>query len=141
MIARAFTAYQLDSLIDNIGGYCRELEPTLLIVNGITDLLFDRDVPQDEAEDMITGWTATITAQTRHHNTITLVTSRHRDTRFSTLLESSMDEVIQFQRQQKNVLVSIPAQRQWLWYRPVPMYQRTIDDFMEVEDGTNPPHL
>jgi hypothetical protein len=133
MLSRAFTAYQLDSLVNNIDTYCADFQPALLIVNGITDLLFDRDIKNAEAEELLENWIATITAQTQRHDTITLVTSRYQNTCFADFIGPFMDGIIRFKRHRKCIKISMPMRGSSMMYKPVSIYQLTIDDFSEVD--------
>jgi len=52
-ISRAFTAYQLSSLIlEKLEPFLRRKRSKLLIVSDVTSLFFDRDIPKTEAKDL-----------------------------------------------------------------------------------------
>jgi len=52
-ISRAFTAYQLSSLIlEKLESFLRRKRSKLLVVSDITSLFFDRDIPETEAKDL-----------------------------------------------------------------------------------------
>ena len=54
-VSRAFTAYQLSSLIlEKLEPFLRRKKAKLLIVSDISALFFDKDVPKTEAEDLFT---------------------------------------------------------------------------------------
>lgn len=52
-ISRAFTAYQLSSLIlEKLEPFFRRKRSKLLVVSDVTSLFFDRDIPKTEAKDL-----------------------------------------------------------------------------------------
>jgi hypothetical protein len=52
-ISRAFTAYQLSSLIlEKLGPFLRSKKAKLLVVSDISALFFDKDIPKIEAKDL-----------------------------------------------------------------------------------------
>jgi hypothetical protein len=52
-VSRAFTAYQLSSLIlEKLEDFLRKRSAKLLIVSDIASLFFDRDIPNTEAKDL-----------------------------------------------------------------------------------------
>ena len=52
-ISRAFTAYQLSSLIlEKLEPFLRRKRSKLLVVSDVTSLFFDRDIPETEAKDL-----------------------------------------------------------------------------------------
>jgi hypothetical protein len=52
-ISRAFTAYQLSSLIlEKLESFLRRKRSKLLVVSDVTSLFFDRDIPKTEAKDL-----------------------------------------------------------------------------------------
>lgn len=136
MVARAFTAYQLDSLIANIDAYIREFTPALLIINCITDLLFDRDV-RDERDILLHRWLQLLNDYTRNGHLVSVVTTRQCDTCFSNLFEhAGCNKMVTFTRQRKSIKINLHHLHAILHYRPVPLYQRTIDDYYpEVDNG------
>ena len=133
MVSRAFTAYQLDSLVRDIWQFCNEFNPVMLIINGITDLLFDNDVPRDDAEDMLDIWISEINKQTHSHNIISIITSRYYKTCFSQYMTPYSDKAVCFTRQKKGIKIRLPAKQKTLVYMPTLPYQYTIDEFIEVD--------
>ncbi|MGC9308704.1 MAG: hypothetical protein ACP5FL_08020, partial [Thermoplasmatota archaeon] len=120
-VARAFTAYQLDTLIKQIPHYVTEYNPQLVIVNGITDLLHDKDVTQAEADRLLSQWLPRSKQQADMHNHVALVTTR-RDTSFSHHLMWYADNSYSFDRQGDTIHVGIAGQQRYLQYQPVPLY-------------------
>jgi len=52
-VSRAFTAYQLSSLIlEELESFLNRKKARLLVVSDITSLFFDRDIPKTEAKDL-----------------------------------------------------------------------------------------
>jgi hypothetical protein len=141
LVSRAFTAYQFDSLIYSINTFCNDFHPALLIVNGLTNVLFDKDIQKDEGEYMIENWIYEITMQTRKHNTISIITMKANTMCFFQYSMSYVDKIVQFERKKKSVKIMLPNQRRAMTYMSAPAYQHVIDDFVEVGHGANTAHI
>jgi len=135
MVARAFTAYQLDSLINNLPTIIGDYNPLLIVVQHITDLLHDPDMDPKESRRFLTRWQHLLREQTIHHNLITLLTTRRQDTTFHTLLNSNVDETMRFTQHDSNLELRLMQQGRRMPYRPVPIYQWTLDEFLEDTNG------
>ena len=129
-VARAFTAYQLDTLIHHIPRYVEEFTPLLVIVNGITDLLHDTDVGQQEGETLLRRWLTHIKQQADRHSHVALVTSRAHSP-FTQLCQRYADHALSCEHRGTACVIKVDGQGQRLQYQPVPVSQATIDDFME----------
>ncbi|MGC9308694.1 MAG: hypothetical protein ACP5FL_07970 [Thermoplasmatota archaeon] len=129
-VARAFTAYQLDTLINRIPDYVQEFAPQLVIVNCVTDLLHDKDVPRQEAHRLLHHWLPRIKQQAAINNHVALVTSRTHDS-FSHLCRRQAYDSYSFNRHGDSVRVTIADHQQPCWYQPVSLFQATLEDFME----------
>ena len=76
LTARAFTIYQLDTLIRTLEKKITQYHPTVLIISCITSLLLDKNIKKQEAESLLTWWISEIKRLTRRYTLISLVTSR-----------------------------------------------------------------
>ena len=75
-VARAFTAYQLVTLInDRLEEMIRKSKASTLIVSCFVDLFFDKDMPWQESFQLIKRSMAKIKRLTREYNLITIITN------------------------------------------------------------------
>ena len=76
-ISRAFTAYQLVTLIDErLEEEVRESSPAMVIVSSLTDMFLDKDMKWMEAYQLLRRCAEDIGRVTRAYETISLVTDR-----------------------------------------------------------------
>ncbi|HDS59676.1 MAG TPA: hypothetical protein ENN54_05225 [Thermoplasmatales archaeon] len=135
MVARAFTAYQLDTLIDQLPTFIETYEPLLVVVQHITDLLQDPDMDPPESRRLLGRWLNLLRIQATRRNLITLLTTRRSDATFSSLLRSTMDTIVHCAPRGGDLELHLPQQGRHMRYRPVPLYQWTLDEFGEDTYG------
>jgi hypothetical protein len=135
-VARAFTAYQLDSIIsDRLEAALSQYEPSLLIVSCITDLLMDRNVREKEAITILRRSLALIENSTIEHHLITIVTKRmrhpsSRGSAFNDLLSKSAGEILEITRKKKSIELCLVNRDLVMDYSPLSIYQTTLDEFI-----------
>jgi hypothetical protein len=135
-VARAFTAYQLDSIIsDRLEAALSQYEPSLLIVSCITDLLMDRNVREKEAITILRRSLALIEKSTIEHHLITIVTKRirHASSRasvFNDLFSKGAREILEITRKKKSIELRVVNRDLLLDYSPLSIYQTTLDEFI-----------
>jgi hypothetical protein len=135
-VARAFTAYQLDSIIsDRLEAALSQYEPSLLIVSCITDLLMDRNVREKEAITILRRSLALIEKSAIEHKLITIVTKRirHTSSRASALndiLIKGAGEIIEITRKKKSIELRLINRDLVMDYSPLSVYQTTLDEFI-----------
>lgn len=129
-ISRAFTAYQLSTLIDE------ELEKmvgntSLIIVSRILDQLIDENVKHKEANKMLERGIKKIRELTESRNLISIITNykifRHYS--FRKLIYENADKVVRIERHKKKCL-RVKLEDRFLDFHPVPIYQMTLDDYI-----------
>jgi hypothetical protein len=135
MVARAFTAHQLDSLIDRLSVFIAQYQPLVVTIQRITDLLSDTDIDPEESLQLLIRWQNTLRQLANAHNIIILVTTGQPKAPFSTVLHQNMDEVVQYDKQGLDVQISLLWQNQHIHYRPVPRHQMVLDEFVEGKYG------
>lgn len=139
MVARAFTAYQLDSIIsDRLCDVIHRYEPTLMVISCITDLLMDRDVREKEAITILRRSLSIIEDITREHNLITMVTKRARlsTSRASALNDIFYDvvcEIIKINGKRKGIEIHMINHDLVMQYLPVSIHQTTLDEFFGID--------
>jgi predicted ATP-dependent serine protease len=134
-ISRAFTAYQLVTLIDErLEEEVRESSPAMVIVSSLTDMFLDKDMKWMEAYQLLRRCAEDIRRVTRAYETITLVTERtpghvpHNE-RSTSLLRAEADLVVSMKERRDGILVRLPREERSIVFNPVPWTQATLSDF------------
>jgi hypothetical protein len=136
-VSRAFTAYQMVTLIDEM--LEPELERTdagMLIVSCFPDLFQDKDVRWSESLQLMQRCIAAIQEATKRHDVVTLVTNFGLSKllykkSLRSLVYSSADRVLRIENASRAALrLSLVNEGRSMMYHPVPYYQRTLDEFM-----------
>jgi KaiC/GvpD/RAD55 family RecA-like ATPase len=145
-ISRAFTAYQLVTLIDErLEEVVRESSPAMVIVSSLTDMFLDKDMKWMEAYQLLRRCAEDIRRVTRAYETISLVTDRtpghvpHNE-RMLGVLRAEADTVVSVRERRDGMLVRLPREDRSIAFRPVPWNQMTLPDFGEDahgEDGSD----
>ncbi|MEW5748892.1 MAG: hypothetical protein AB1793_08955 [Candidatus Thermoplasmatota archaeon] len=146
-ISRAFTAYQLVTLIDErLEEEVGESSPAVVVVSSIADMFLDKDMRWMEAHQLLRRCAESIRRVTRGHETISLVTERtpghvpHNE-RMASLLRSEADTVVDMRERRDGVLVRLPREGRSAIFRPVPWNQTTLQDFRGDSHGEDGPHI
>ena len=135
LVARAFTAYQLDTIIsDRLDAVLSQAEPGLLVVACITDLLMDRAVVEKEALAILRRCVARIETSTRDRQVITVVTKRlrapaSRALAFDEILAKAAEERISVERRKRGIRIHLHTRGTLMDYVPLSIYQTTLDEF------------
>jgi len=138
-VARAFTAYQLDSIIsDRLEEVICEYEPSLLVISCVTDLLMDRNVREIEARTILKRSLSIIGDITREHNLITILTNRmklstHRASSLNDILYDGVDAIIKINGKKKGIELYLVNRDLVMQYLPVSIHQTTLDEFFDFE--------
>ncbi|MGC9443617.1 MAG: hypothetical protein ACP5E9_01585 [Candidatus Methanospirareceae archaeon] len=136
LVARAFTAYQLDTIIsDRLEAELDQAKPGLLIVARITDLFMDRAVMEKEALAMLTRCVSCIETSTHDRQLITVVTKRRRAPSsralaFDEVFAKLAEERIGVERRKKGVRLRQHTRGSLMDYVPLSIYQTTLDEFI-----------
>lgn len=134
-VSRAFTAYQLVTLIEEMmEAEVARTKAGLLVVTSFPDLFQDKDMWWSESLQLMKRCLACMREVTRRHDTVTLVTnlclSRMLYKRsLRSLMYSSADQVLRIESQRAALRVSLVNEGRSMLYHPVPYYQRTLDEF------------
>jgi hypothetical protein len=136
-VSRAFTAYQMVTLIDEM--LEPELERTgagMLIVSCFPDLFQDKDMRWSESLQLMQRCIAAIQGVTKRHDVVTLVTNFGLSKllfkkSLRSLMYSSADRVLRIENASRAALrLSLMNEGRSMMYHPVPYYQRTLDEFL-----------
>lgn len=146
-ISRAFTAYQLVTLIDErLEEVVRESSPAMVIVSSLTDMFLDKDMKWMEAYQLLRRCAEDIGRVTRAYETISLVTDRTprhapHDERMAGLLRAEADRVISMRERGNGIMVRLPKEGRSAVFRPVPWNQMTLSEFRGDAYGEDGPDL
>jgi len=138
-VARAFTAYQLDSIIsDRLEEVICKCEPSLLVISCITDLLMDRNVREIEARTILKRSLSIVEDITCEHNLITILTRKKRLPAsralvLNDILYDGVDEIIKINGKKKGIEIHLVNRDLVMQYLPVSIHQTTLDEFFDID--------
>jgi len=135
-VARAFTAYQLVSLIDE--RLEAELDRTgagMVIVSCLPDLFQDKELRWSESYALIRRCVEKVHALTRRDGLVTVVTNLGlmkvlQKKSLKNLLYGTADDIIRIERASRALRISLPNRQEWMLYHPVPNNQTTLEEFV-----------
>jgi len=146
-ISRAFTAYQLVTLIDErLEEQVERCSPAAVVVSSITEMFLDKDMKWMESHQLLRRCLEDISRITKEHETISLITNNvHHMARpspkLSTLLYERADLAVQMRSRRNGMLVSLPGKDRRMLFVPVPWNQYTLDEFRGDDYGEDGAHI
>jgi len=146
-VSRAFTAYQLVTLIDEkLEEQVERSTPSMIIVSSITDMFMDKDMKWMESHQLLRRCLEDISRTTKDHETISVVTGHAAHgtgagPMLSTLLYEHADLAVQMRTRKNGLLFRIPRADQEITFLPVPWNQLTLDEFRGEEHGADGAHI
>ncbi len=146
-ISRAFTAYQLVTLIDEkLEEQVNRCTPCAIIVSSITELFLDKDMKWMESHQLLRRCVDTISRVTKDNETITIISNdSHHHARpspgLTTLLYDGSDTVLQIRGRNNGLLLRSPRKDRDILFSPVPWNQITLDEFREDSYGKDGPDI
>jgi predicted ATP-dependent serine protease len=142
-VSRAFTAYQLVTLIDEkLEEQVEGRSPSTVIVSSITEMFLDKDMKWMESHQLLRRCLERISKVAKEHETISLTTnfSEHPlrpSPKLSGLLYEHSDQVVQIRARRDGMLFRLPRADRQIVFMPVPWNQLTLDEFRGDSDGKN----
>ena len=147
-VARAFTAYQLTSLINGrLEDMVRQSRASTLIVSCFVDLFFDNDMAWVESFQLIKRCVNTLMRLTREHNLVTVLTNYgpaklHFRRHLRNLMYNAPDRLIRIEERKGYLKVTAPRTGTAIHFYPVPTYQMILDEFSGGKShGANSAHV
>lgn len=134
-VSRAFTAYQLVSLIDEkLEEQVRRSSPSALIVSSMTDMFLDKDMKWMESHQLLRRCVEDVSRITRDYEMVSLITNRgdhslRPSPKLAALLYEHADQVVQIRTRRDGLLFRLPKVDRELVFMPVPWNQLTLDEF------------
>ncbi len=146
-VSRAFTAYQLVTLIDEkLEEQVEMSTPSMVIVSSIADMFLDKDMKWMESHQLLRRCLEDISRITKNHETISVITGHasHKagsGPMLSTLMYEHADLAVQMRVRKNGLLFRVPRADRELIFLPVPWNQLTLDEFRGEEYGTDGAHI
>ena len=140
-ISRAFTAYQLVTLIDEkLQEQVERSVPCAVFVSSITELFLDKDMKWMESHQLFRRCLEDVTRVTKEHETVSLLTNRTRyglrpSPGLDGLLHESSDLVVQLRARRNGVIIRLPKAARETLFSPVPWNQATLDEYRGDQNG------
>ncbi len=140
-VSRAFTAYQLVTLIDEkLEEEVLKSNPSAIIVSSITDMFLDKDMKWMESHQLLRRCLDRISKITKENETLTLLTNlSRRDLRpsqkLSTLLYEHSDQIVQMRARRNGLLFRLPKEDREIVFMPVAWNQMTLDEYKGETNG------
>ncbi len=140
-VSRAFTAYQLVTLIDEkLDEQVERCSPSTVIVSSVTEMFLDKDMKWMESHQLLRRCLERIAKVTKEHETISLMTnySEHMlrpSPKLSNLLYEHSDQIVQIRHRRDGMLFRLPKADRQTVFMPVPWNQLTLDEFRGDPDG------
>jgi hypothetical protein len=134
-VARAFTAYQLVSLIDDrLEDEVRRTGAGAVIVSCLPDMFQDREMRWSESYQLIKRCVGTLRDLSRDMRTATLVTNYGlmkilQRKSLKSLLYGAADDIVRIENASRCLRVSLPNRQESILYHPVPHNQTTLEEF------------
>jgi predicted ATP-dependent serine protease len=146
-ISRAFTAYQLVTLIDEkLQEQVERSAPALVVVSSITEMFLDKDMKWMESHQLLRRCLERVAKITKEHETISIITNNtHQPVRPNSLLANLLyehaDLVLQMRTRKDGLLFRLPGRDREVLFSPVPWNQTTLDEFRGDSDGKDSAYL
>jgi len=140
-ISRAFTAYQLVTLIDEkLEEQVRRCSPSIIIVSSIAELFLDKDMKWMESHQLLRRCADDISRITRDYETITVVSNdTYHHVRpspgLTALLYECSDLALQIRTRRNGLLMRVPKTGRETLFSPVPWNQATMEEFRGDSHG------
>ncbi len=147
-VARAFTTYQLVTLInDKLEDMVQKSKASTLVVSCFVDLFFDKDMAWMESFQLIKRCMNTLKRLTKEYNLVTVLTNHglaklHFRRGLRNLMYNAPDKLVRIEDMRKGLRVILPRKDAFIRFYPVPTYQMILDEFLKGEThGKDLTHL
>ncbi len=140
-VSRAFTAYQLVTLIDEkLEEQVRSSTPAVVIVSSITELFLDKDMKWMESHQLLRRCLEDISRTTKEHEAISFVTNQTHhglrpNAKLTSLLYEHADTILQMRSRRNGIAFRLPRNGREILFSPAPWNQTTLDEFRGDLDG------
>ena len=134
-VSRAFTAYQMSTLIeDMLDPEVRRINTGLVVISCFPDLFQDKDMNWAESLQLMRRSMGKLRHLTEEHQLITVVTNYGLNKMLykkglKPLLYDGVDRVVRIEGKGPTVRISLPKEGEGMMYRPVSRNQTTLDEY------------
>ncbi len=134
-VSRAFTAYQMSTLIeDMLDPEVDRIRTGLVVVSCFPDLFQDADMNWTESLQLMRRAMEKLRALTEERSLITIITNYGQAKPMSrkglrSLLYDNADRVVRIDGKGVSVRITLPKEGEGMLYRPVMRNQTTLDEF------------
>jgi hypothetical protein len=135
-VARAFTAYQLVSLIDErLEDEVLRTGAGMVVVSCLPDMFQDREMRWSESYQLIKRCVERLHDLSRREGTATLVTNYGltkilQRKSLKNLLYGTADDILRIENASGCLRITLPNRQESMLYHPVPHNQTTLEEFM-----------
>lgn len=147
-VARAFTAHQLSTLInDDLEKLLDETGASTLVVSRFLDLFLDKDMSWTESFQLIKRSMRSLRKYTMQHDLVTLVTNHGpRKTEYrkglKELMHQEPDRFLKLERRNAALKILMDGKDEHMIFHPVNRAQTTLDEFyLVIIDGKDSTHI
>jgi len=140
-VSRAFTAYQMSTLIeDMLDPEVRRIGTGLVVISCFPDLFQDKDMNWTESLQLMKRAMKKLRQLTEENELITVVTNYGMSKMLyknglKPLMYDSADRVVRIESKGTAVKMTLPKEGGGILYRPVARNQMTLDEYGGEEDG------
>ncbi len=134
-ISRAFTSYQMSTLIeDMLEKEVRRIRTGMVVISCFPDLFQDKDTEWSESFQLMRRSMDKLRELTEKHDLVTVITNFGLAKMFyrkglRPLLYDGVDRVVRIETYGKALRIMLPKENVGTLYRPVPRNQTTLDEF------------
>jgi hypothetical protein len=134
-ISRAFTAYQMSTLIeDMLEKEVERIRTGMVVISCFPDLFQDKDMEWSESFQLMRRSMDKLRELTEKHDLVTVITNFGLAKMFHRkglrpLLYDGVDRVLRIETYGKSLRIMLPKENIGTLYRPVPRNQTTLDEF------------
>ena len=134
-ISRAFTAYQMSTLIeDMLEREVERIRTGMVVISCFPDLFQDKDMEWSESFQLMRRSMDKLRSLTEKHDLVTVITNFGLAKMFyrkglRPLLYDGVDRVVRIETYGKALRIMLPKENTATLYRPVPRNQTTLDEF------------
>jgi hypothetical protein len=135
-VARAFTAYQLVSLIDErLEAEVSRSGAGMVIVSCLPDLFQDKEMRWSESYQLIKRCVERLRDLARERELVALITNYGlmkvlQKKSLKSLLYGTADDIIRIENASRCLRISLPNRQEAMLYHPVPHNQTTLEEFV-----------
>jgi len=128
-VARAFTAYQLVTLVDEkLEDEADRTDAGMVLVSCLTDMFRDKEMRDGESLDVLAICLAKL-RRLASRGLVVLVTERGPPGQLKDMVYGAADDVIRLERSHRGIRIVKPMTGETMMYKPAPRHQTTLAEW------------